>query len=517
MDPNSKRIEWRYRTTQLSLRMKNLLLLASSICIASFSKGQLTAQLQSVFEEHDLMGMSVWVHCQGHSTEYHFGLRDFTRELPMNEDSKYRIASISKTITSLGLMKLYDQGLFELDDDISDYMGYQIINPNHPSTPVTFRMLLSHTSSLQDGTGYNGFISATFSQNPIPNISQLLVPGGTNYTANMWRLENPGSHFAYSNANYALIGTLIEQISGERFDLFMQEEILTPLGITGSFNVTLLPDINDVAVIYRNQGGWNPQVDNYQGLMPNPINTTGYQPGTNGLLFGPQGSLRASAGELGKVMLFYMTNGQSAPGLLSSETLDLMRSMQWSYNGSNGDNYYGLFNRWGLGLHHANTVADDQICLNQGWGTFIGHPGEAYGLVSDAYFNEENEVALVFMHNGIFGGHQNGVQSIYYTVEEDVFNTICAHWAVCSNNIFEDARLGFAIAPQPSNPGEFIIRIPNGVDSIRLDVINSGGQTVAQERFTGSEYSLNLTSMANGVYVINISSSIGTATLKAVK
>src|SRR5690554_732139 len=149
-------------------------------------------------------------------------------------------------------------------------------------------MLLSHTASIQDGSGYNNFLNATYTQNPIPQLQALLTPGGNYYTTNMWRQEIPGTHFAYSNLTYGVIATLIEAISEQRFDVFMREEILTPLGITGSYNIQDLEDINDVAVLYRNQNGWTPQFDNYQGVMPNPpANLPSLVLGTNGLFFSP--------------------------------------------------------------------------------------------------------------------------------------------------------------------------------------------------------------------------------------
>ena len=148
-------------------------------------------------------------------------------------------------------MKLYDQDEFELDEDISTYLGFTVRNPNHPTIPITFRMLLSHTSSLQDGTGYTSFLNATYAQNPIPNMSSVLQPGGSFYTTNMWRTEIPGSYFTYSNLNFGLIGTLIEKISNQRFDVFMKNEILIPLDIDGSYNIQDLSTITDVATIYR--------------------------------------------------------------------------------------------------------------------------------------------------------------------------------------------------------------------------------------------------------------------------
>lgn len=572
----------------------------------------LNNDLQEVFDDFQLMGMSVWTACGDQEEQYHFGLRDLTRDLPMNEASMYRIASISKSFTALGLLKLHDEGLFELDDDISDCMGYPVINPQFPETPITFRMLLSHTSSLQDGTGYNDFLGATYNAIPVISIAEVLVPGGDHFTANMWRTEPPGTHFAYSNINFGLIGTLIEKISGERFDLYMKSEILEPLGISGSYNVNLIDDIDDVAVIYRNISGWTPQVDNYQGEYPTAPNLEGgpsamtsdsncfdestspgcedpdcqtavcaedewccsnewddlcvaaaleicegatsnclsanggmgcdnnecqttvcatlpdccdvewdsecanlalencgppaYEPGTNGAYFAPQGGLRASAQDVGKLLRFLKTGGATVPGLIGEETLAEMTAVAWDYEGNNGDNYFGLFNRWGLGVHHANTEPNDQICLNEGWGSFIGHPGEAYGLVSDAYYSENGEVSFVFMHNGIGVGYEFGEQSIYYLVEEAVFAALCDHFAGCfATSTNEPERQEVEVFPNPFSD-RAVMNIPDHLvhQALELRVFDLTGKMVWKENINTDRFLIEASVIGRGAFVYSL-------------
>ncbi len=150
-------------------------------------------------------------------------------------------------------------------------------------------MLLSHTSSLQDGNGYSSFLGTTVG-NPNPShIQSLLVAGGSYYTSNLWRSEKPGTYFAYSNANFGILASLIEALSGQRFDIYMRQQIFEPIEISGSFNIADLVDINNVAVLYRKNGGvWMPQVDNYQGSPTAPMDYSNYTLGTNGFLFSPQ-------------------------------------------------------------------------------------------------------------------------------------------------------------------------------------------------------------------------------------
>jgi CubicO group peptidase (beta-lactamase class C family) len=467
---------------------------------------QLDNQLQSIFEDYQLMGMSVVKVCSDNMESYHYGLRDYTRELPVDDSTMYRIASISKTVSAMGLMKLYDQGLFELDDDVSDYLGFELRNPNWPEVPITFRMILSHTSSIQDGGGYSDFLSASFSFNATPPaMSELLTEQGGWYTPNMFRQEEPGTFFAYSNINYGIVGTLIEAISGQRFDVFMKENILMPLGIAGSYNVSDIQNIDNVAVLYRNQDGWTAQADNFQGEDPIPLFLGAYTIGTNGLLFGPQGGLRIAPSDLARILMVMKYGSYSGTEILDTATVALMQTPQWIYNGNNGDNYYGLFRSWGLGIHcTTDTSGGDLIFAGA---EFKGHPGEAYGLISDMYWFSDNSLpaGFIFMTNGAYNGFEFGNQSAYYSLEEEVFQ------AICSNN-FQDCFLGvndietsmsIEVFPNPSR-GIFTI---SGNLSYNKDmwasVRNPLGSEVAHV-IVGHDQSLDLTGLTPGVYSLLI-------------
>ncbi len=77
-----------------------------------------------------------------------YGIYDIENNKPATPDTLYLMASISKTVTATALMQLYDQGLFDLDDDVNNFLPFSLRNPNFPDIPITFRMILSHRSSL---------------------------------------------------------------------------------------------------------------------------------------------------------------------------------------------------------------------------------------------------------------------------------------------------------------------------------------------------------------------------------
>ena len=173
--------------------MKKWLILL--LCPSIYAQNMET-NLQKIVKDNQLMGVSVYTFSGKNEKVYNVGYKNEAQKLPLTNETKFRIASISKAFTALGLMKLYDKKLFKLDDDISNYLGFKVENPNFPNVPITFRMLLSHTSSLQDGNGYDAFLAATYNETPIPNISSIITQTGKNYSADMFMNHKPGTFFS---------------------------------------------------------------------------------------------------------------------------------------------------------------------------------------------------------------------------------------------------------------------------------------------------------------------------------
>jgi CubicO group peptidase (beta-lactamase class C family) len=459
--------------------------------------------MESIKSENNLIGLAVGLRC-GNSelATYYGGLANIDNNSPIDENTLYRVASISKSFTAAGLMILFDLGLFELDDDISDALGYEVRNPDYPNISITYRMLLSHQSSLQDGSGYGPFLSATYATEPIPSIQEVLLEGGDYYTVNMWRIEAPGTYFAYSNLNYGLIGTLIEALSGERFDVFMKENLLEPLNIAGGYNTSALEEIENLAVLYRdNIAQW----DDFNGQNPEPIISGMYTPGTNGSIFAPQGGLRCTLEDLlDFANMLYNQGVFEGNQILSAEAAQEMLSSQWDFNGSNGDNYFGLFNRWGFGLHHSGADGTaDKVVSNE---ILLGHPGEAYGLISDLYFHPETGYSIAFITNGYSSGsgYAFGEESVYYLPEEQTFALAeSLFWDACST-------LGLPFYSKASDcRGVFFdqysqeLIVPEHLYGSRLEVYNLNGQTLKDQLTEGSNIAVDSNGEMNIIHLSN--------------
>ena len=327
-------------------------------------------------------------------------------DVPADARTLYRIASISKLVTTLGVMKLVEAGRISLDEDVGTYLGYPVRNPHFPGVPVTMRMLLTHTSSLRDDAGYYWSGGA---------LQDKLV-------AAMWSREHaPGTYFSYANLPWGVAGTVMEKVTGKRFDHLMRELVLDPMGLHGGYNPAELPrsSLANLATLYRKatagdvqtwnpQGPWVPQVDDYSATAPVSRARDGYAIGSNGTLMGPQGGLRASIGDLGRIMRMLIEGGEiDGLRILQRETVDLMLTPHWQRSRSQGEADYGShrgrFNAWGLGNQHFLDVSGpdfgDRLVEGGGF-TAAGHLGDAYGLLGALAFDRASRSGFAFLIGG---------------------------------------------------------------------------------------------------------------------
>jgi len=211
---------------------------------------------------------------------YHrsFGMRDIEKGDPMQNDDIYRIASMSKAITTVAAMMLYEEGYFLLDDPlyrfIPEFKDPVILDEvdlsdstftAHPAkNQITIRQLLNHTS----GIGYS------FSHEKLrPLYRKAGIPDGLNVTdavlgdkmramASMPLLHEPGEAYTYG-LNSDLLGYLIEVISGKTLDAFFRERIFEPLGMTSTRFFLDDDDKDRLVTLYEpdGEGGLRPSTD----------------------------------------------------------------------------------------------------------------------------------------------------------------------------------------------------------------------------------------------------------------
>ncbi len=449
----TSRLTFAHLTKPVLLSFGAWLLAACSVMPSTTSRAQLDQRLQNLQSSatHPLASLAVLAVRDRQVVYQHaFGYRqlnEVNNGPPATTDMRYRIASISKLITALGALRLVELGKLELDKDISEYMGYTLRNPHFPNDVITVRMLMSHTSSLRDEGGYYWESKHA--------LKEALLPGGSLYgKGEMWASQaKPGAYFSYANLPWGVLATVMERVSGERFDRLMTRLVFAPLGLDGGFHpADFSPaQLVNLATLYRKRsevngmdvwdsaGPWVPQVDDYSKNKPAPRADASYTAGSNGTAFSPQGGARLSVRELGTVMLMLLNNGQhQGRTFLKKATIDEMLKVQWRSNeqggdGSNGDvNYEGgqaLFNAWGLGAQHfvdkSGKNLGDRLVARGGY-TATGHLGEAYGLTAAFVFNREQKNGLIYLHSGTgFDPDTNpGRYSALYRHEEEILDAL---------------------------------------------------------------------------------------------
>jgi CubicO group peptidase (beta-lactamase class C family) len=323
-----------------------------------------------------------------------FGRRHIGPDLAADAGTLYRIASISKMMTTLGLMRLAEERRIDLDGDVSSLLGFTLRNPHFPDQRITLRHVLSHTSSLRDDAGYSWPAGSA--------LRDVMTP-------QMWASNaGPGAFFTYCNLGWGLIGTVMERIGGERFDRLMRRLLLDPLGLQAGYYPAELPPaaLAGLATLYRKRtvdtevwdadGPWIAQVDDYADRPPARVEA--HAIGVNATPFSPTGGLRISARGLGTVMLMLMNGGvHEGRRLLKQSTLETMFRRQWTFDGANGATLDGFYQAWGLGNQQ---FPGPRLVEDGGFAPAAGHLGDAYGLVSSFVMDRERRNGMIALVGG---------------------------------------------------------------------------------------------------------------------
>jgi len=343
------------------------------------------------------------------------GLADRARHRRLTIDDPVRIASISKLVVALGVMRLVEEGKLDLDRDVSDYLGWSLRNPAFPDRPVTLRLLLSHRSSLKDDVDY-----------AIPLGSEIRARLADPAAFDPAHL--PGTYFRYSNLNFPVIASVMERATGERFDRLMARLVLRPLGLDACFNWTTCSDAAvaraavlyepDARVIRDSLGGARPDCP---VLAPNGCDLSAYEPGSNGALFSPQGGLRVSARDLATVGRLLLNRGQHGGArFLSEASIGTMTTSVWSFDGSNGETEGGFYCSYGLAVQVVPSAGEG--CRDDLFGTewaMRGHAGDAYGVRSGLWVDPDNGIGIAYFSTGNGDDPPRG-RSAYRAIEEQL-------------------------------------------------------------------------------------------------
>jgi CubicO group peptidase (beta-lactamase class C family) len=327
--------------------------------------GELKSAMQTILEKQHVPGVGIalvsggevlW--CGG------LGKADIAANRDITCQTEFRVGSISKSFVSLALLKLSEQGKIDLNAKLADIAPEVPMNSAwEASNPVRVANILEHTAGFDDMS-----FSEVYNVHDPADIPQLKVlqthPDQQNVR---W---SPGSRFSYANPGYGIAGYLIEKMSGQPYDAYIHENILVPVGITtGDFRLT---PANKALLA--------------QGYEANPPKAVPYRE----IYLRPAGDMKASPGELAKLVQFFLRRGtvDGAP-LLKPETIARMEYPQTVLSSKNGL-------RLGYGLANYTEVEGGLVTH--------GHDGGIGGFISSYRYMPEQNWGYVILLNSTVSG-----------------------------------------------------------------------------------------------------------------
>ena len=348
--------------------------------------------IESIMATHFIPGLSISIAKGGNIVwNNHFGYANINENTVVDENTMFILSSASKTITATALMQLFQQDLFMLNDDVADYLPFDVNHPDYPEVPITFKMLLSHTSGIKDNWNFMPYYNGDSPLELDYYLNQYFTPEGDFYDSDLNFTDyTPGTSFSYSNNGVALIGLLVEEISGQSFDEYCIENIFDPLGMYDAYwFLSEIENLNKVAFPHQLAPGLTSSLS--------VLENYGYSDY-------PAGQLRTTSNNLAKFLITFMNNGMyNGIEILNPETIEIMKT-----------------------VHYPNAASDQGLIwyyryLNEG--TVFGHSGGDLGSSTDMFISFSNDVGVVILSNSSHGGMSQIGNAVFEYAETTDFTS----------------------------------------------------------------------------------------------
>ena len=355
-----------------------------------------------------VVGASVVVMHDGRVVAHHeHGFADRERGQRITERTIFHYGSITKTLTAIAIMQLRDRGLLSLDDRVTRYVPElrRVHDAYGSMDSVTLRMLLSHASGFQNGTWpysegkpWQPFEPTEWSQLVAMMPYQEL-------------LFKPGSRFSYSNPGYIYLARVIEQLTGDPWETYVQKNILSPLDLTRSYF-----GVSPYYLAADRSHNYSARRDSVTGRDTLIDNGAEFDPG----ITIPNGGWNAPLTDIAKYLAFLTNAAQGDTALLARYATvlphrDLQEMWQPQYaTHSLGTSDGSLDERIGLSF----------FVVRRGTTTFIGHTGEQAGFTSFIYLNPATSDAVVVVFNTLKEGGSGSARSSFQVIRDRALELI---------------------------------------------------------------------------------------------
>jgi CubicO group peptidase (beta-lactamase class C family) len=311
-----------------------------------------------------------------------WGWADVTRRRLVTPSTSFMLASVSKTAIAIAAMQAVEDGVLDLDADVNEVLPFAVRNPGHPDTPITMRMLLTHTSSIHDAwaaitpfyvPGDSRIALGTYLRRYLTPAGDLFRP---RHTFDAWA---PGDRYRYCNVGADLAGYVIERANGTGFDDRCDARIFRPLGM-------------------RRRTGWHlADVPRERVAMPYSFRDGGFiTAGHYGYPDYPSGQLRSSAEELARMFLAFIGMGAlDGTRILSADSVrEIGRPQIPALEEGQGLIWYRERRRGRV---------------------LLGHDGGDRGVATHCFFRPDDGVGVLLLANGDWrwNGHRYPLMAIF--------------------------------------------------------------------------------------------------------
>lgn len=349
-----------------------LSLILVSCCTLAEDMSELDEAVSKIFKKYKVTGGELLVARHGETVyrkNYGYAYTIKVKE-PVSDDTYFKIASVTKLVSGIHVMQLVEQGLLELDRDISDYLGYQVVNFHYPKVPITLRTLMSHTSSLSTKGGYS---------KESKTLKELIAKSSGKKGS--FNKRAPGSAYEYSNFGAGIMGTLIELVTGKNVNDSIRETLFEPLGIDASYAPALLSEPEKITSVFNSSGQSKLSRSRY---LKNPWDSS----------VNPEKHYRITVGDLWirgqdllKMGILLCSEGAvDGQTVLQPETVREMMSSQLGKGVVTCDSPYGLC------VNRVDNLLKDRLVY--------GHQGMTDYVICNLYYEPESEFVFALLTNG---------------------------------------------------------------------------------------------------------------------
>lgn len=295
--------------------------------------------IQSYLTQEQIPGLAVSVIRNGEIDWIRgYGYADIERKVAVTKNTRFTVGAPAQAVIAVAFLQLVEQGKISLDDDINSYLPFQVTDPYFPQAKLTPRMLLAHTSSIQDRANV---LAANYSiGDPEIELGEFLegylAEGGQDYSFLNFIPAKPGREYQYSRVGISLAAYLIERIAGISFEQYCRVYVFAELGVFNTSYLLSGIQLSTLAIPYEKVG---------TSLQAQPFYS---------YPFYPAGTLRISSEHLSRLLLSLIESGVYGPqSLISPASLNqmsqvqypdasTMQAMAWTYSDLEGRELLGL-------------------------------------------------------------------------------------------------------------------------------------------------------------------------------